>query len=108
MDFAWGFQIQAPRIIQESNKIVSKAKVELAGLEFLAHFIMMKLGDDVDAILGMNWMVEHKYVIRCVPRSVEMHHPSGRIAIIYAAQSQLVALQCLRAQPNVSKGVELT
>jgi len=67
----------------------------------------MKLGDDIDAILGMNWMVKHKCVIRCVPRSVEMHHPFGRTTILYAAQSQLVALQSLRAQPNVSKGVEL-
>ena len=107
MDFAWGFQIQAPRIIQESNKIVSKAKVELAGLEFLAHFIVMKLGDEIDAIFRMNWMVKHKCAIRCMPRSVEMHHPFGRTTILYAAQSQLVALQSLRAQPNVSKGVEL-
>ena len=68
---------------------------------------MMKLGDDIDAILGMNWMVRHKCVIRCMPRLVEMHHPFGRTAILYATQSQLVALQSLKAQPNVSKGVEL-
>jgi len=42
-----------------------------------------------------------------MPRSVEMHHPFGRTTILYAAQSQLVALQSLRAQPNVLEGVEL-
>ena len=43
----------------------------------------------------------------CVPRSIEIHHPSGRSVALYASQSQQVALNGLRTKSNVSKGVEL-
>ena len=74
--------------MHESNQIVSQARIEIAGLEFLANLIVLKLGNDVDVILGMKWMVKHQCVIRCVPRSVEIRHLSGKSVTLYASQSQ--------------------
>ena len=59
MEFGRGFRNCAPRIMHESNHIVSQAWIEIAGLEFLANLIVLKLGNDVDVILGMKWMVKH-------------------------------------------------
>ena len=87
MEFGRGFQINAPRIMHESNNIVSQAQMEIAGLEFLANLIVLKLGNDVDVILGMKWMVKNQCVIRCVPRSIEIQHPSGKSVTLYASQS---------------------
>ena len=44
-------------------KIVSQARIEIVGLEFLANLIVLKLGNDVDVILGMKWMVKYQCVI---------------------------------------------
>ena len=62
MEFGRGFWISAPRITHESNQIVSQARIEIGGLEFLANLIVLKLGSDVDVILGMKWMVKHQCV----------------------------------------------
>ena len=107
MEFGRAFWIIAPGITQESNQIVSQARIEIEGLVFLANLIVLKLGNDVDVILGMKWMVKHQCVIKCIPRSIEMHHPLGKLVTLYASQSQQVALNSLRTKPNVSKGVEL-
>ena len=85
MEFGRGFRISAPRIMHESNQIVSQVWIEIAGLEFLANLIVLKLGNDVDVILGMKWMVKHQCVIRCVPRCIEIHHPSGKLVTFYAS-----------------------
>ena len=41
MEFGRGFWIIAPRVIHESNHIVSQARIEIAGLEFLANLIVL-------------------------------------------------------------------
>ena len=41
MEFGRGFWISAPRVIHESNHIVSQARIEIAGLEFLANLIVL-------------------------------------------------------------------
>ena len=58
--------------MHESNHVVSQAQIKISGLEFLANLIILKLGNDVDVLLGMKWMVKHQCVIRCVPRSIEI------------------------------------
>ena len=52
------FQVVAPGIMHETKWVVSKAKLEVARLEFRVDLLMLKLGD-LDAILGMNWMYQH-------------------------------------------------
>ena len=101
------FGLVRPRILHESNQIVSLARIEIAGVEFIANLIVLKLGNDVNVILGMKWMVKHQCVIRCIPRSVEIHHSSGKLVTLYASQSQQVTLNSLRTKPNTSKCVEL-
>ena len=71
--------------MHESNQIISQAQIEIAGLEFIANLIVLKLGNDVDVILGMKWVVKHQCSFRCVPRSVEIHHPSGKLVTLHAS-----------------------
>ena len=107
MDFGKGYQIIAPRVTHESNQIVSTARIDIVGLEFLANLIVLKLGNDVDVILGMKWIIKHKCIIRCVARSLEIKHPSEKRVIFYASQNLQIALKNFRAKSNVSEGVEL-
>lgn len=83
MEFRKGYQIIAPRVTHESNQMVSIAQIDIAGLEFLANLIFLKLGNDVDVIFGTKWMVKHNCVIRCVPRSIEINHPSEKMVTLY-------------------------
>ena len=41
MEFGRAFWIIAPGITQESNQIVSQARIEIVGLEFLANLIVL-------------------------------------------------------------------
>jgi len=59
MEFGRGFHIIASRVTHVSNRVVSQAQIDIAGLEFLTNLIVLKLGNDVDVILGMKWMVKH-------------------------------------------------
>ena len=59
MELGRGFRIIAPGVAHESNQIVSQSRIEIAGLEFLANLIVLQLGNDVDVILGMKWMVKY-------------------------------------------------
>ena len=74
--------------MHESNQIVSSAQIDIVGLEVLANLIVLKLGNDVDVILGMKWIIKHKCIIRCVARSLEIKHPSEKTVIFNASQNQ--------------------
>ena len=41
MEFVKGFRIIAPGVTHQSNHIVSQARIEIAGLEFLANLIVL-------------------------------------------------------------------
>ena len=41
MELGRGFWIIAPRVAHESNQIASQARIEIAGLEFLANLIVL-------------------------------------------------------------------
>ena len=39
--------------------------------------------EDLDVVIGMNWMSRHDGVIRCNPRSIELKHPSEVRVILF-------------------------
>lgn len=85
------FQIIAHGITHESKWIVSQAKLEIAGMDFQANLLILKLGN-IDAILGMNWMSQHQSFIQYATKFVKMQHPSGRCVILYTSMNCHIAL----------------
>ena len=52
--------------------------ITIKGHPFLADLTLLP-SNGLDGILGMDWLTQHKGVISCSPRYVEITHPSGHI-----------------------------
>jgi hypothetical protein len=52
--------------------------ITIEGYPFLADLTLLP-SEGLDVILGMDWLTQHKGVISCSPRYVEITHPSGPI-----------------------------
>jgi hypothetical protein len=50
----------------------------MEGYTFLADLTLLP-SDGLDVILGMDWLTQHKGVISCSPRYVEITHPSAQV-----------------------------
>ena len=88
------FIIDAPRATLVSKEVVNLAQLEVSGLNFMVNFVVIDL-EELDVIIGMNWMTKHDGVIRCDPRSIELRHPSGvrvNLSLHEKLDSQLHAL----------------
>ena len=55
-----------------------KYDITIEGHPFLANLTLLP-SDGLDVILGMDWWIQHKGVISCSPRYVEITHPSGHV-----------------------------
>ena len=69
------FHIEAPGATLVTNEVVNLAHLDVMGLTFSINFLIIDL-EDLDVIIGMNWMSRHDGVIRCNPRSIKLKHPS--------------------------------
>jgi len=88
------FIIDAPGATLVSKEVVNLAQLEVSGLMFIVNFVVIDL-EELDVIIGMNWMTKHDGVIRCNPRSIEFRHNSGVRVDLYLHEklgSQLHAL----------------
>ena len=68
-------------------------RITIGGHPFLADLTMLAL-DGVDVILGMDWLTQHKGVISCSPRYVEITHPSGYIIWCEPNLERIVSMLC--------------
>jgi hypothetical protein len=64
-----GFVIHSPAGRIFTKKVAFHIPVTLAGREFLTNTIVIK-GQDIDAILGMNWLAQNKVVINTDQRTI--------------------------------------
>ena len=62
--------------------MVNLAHLDVMGLIFSINFLIIYL-EDLDVIIGMNWMSRHDGVIRCNPRYIELKHPSEIRVILF-------------------------
>ena len=63
----------------------------IEGFSFLANLTLLP-SNGLDVILGMDWLTQHKGVISCSPRYVEITHPSGHV---------------IRCEPNLEKMISM-
>jgi hypothetical protein len=67
--------------------------ITIEGYPFLADLTLLP-SEGLDLILGMDWLTQHKGVISCSPRYVEMTHPSGHIIRCKPNQGRTVSMLC--------------
>jgi hypothetical protein len=91
------FHIDAPGATLVTHEVVNLAQLEVVGLTFIVNFVVIDL-EDLDIIIGMNWMTKHDGVIRCNPRSIELKHPSGSRVVLSLCGKSGAQLYTLNAQ----------
>ena len=57
------FIIDAPGTILVSKEVVNIVQLEVSGLNFMVNFVVIDL-EELDVIIGMNWMTKDDGVIR--------------------------------------------
>ena len=70
--------------------IAPDVTIKMGNYKFLASPIV--LGDsDIDLILGMDWLSQHKAALDCAAREIKLMHPFEDV-IIYAAHDETIRL----------------
>jgi len=67
--------------------------ITIEGYPFLADLTLLP-SEGLDVILGMDWLTQHKGVISCSPRYVEITHPSGHIIRCKPNQGKTISMLC--------------
>jgi hypothetical protein len=75
-----GFIIHSPRGRIFTKEVAFHIPVTLAGREFPTNMIVLK-GQDIDVILGMNWLAQHKAIINTDLRTIKLSHGHEEIQL---------------------------
>jgi hypothetical protein len=75
-----GFVIHSPRGRIFTKEVAFRIQVTLAGWEFSTNMIVIK-GQDIDVILGMNWLAQHKAIINTDLRTIKLSHGHEEIQL---------------------------
>jgi hypothetical protein len=112
-----GFIIHSPGGRIFTTEVAFHIPVTLAGREFPTNMIVLK-GQDIDVILGMNWLAQHKAIINTDLRTIKLSYgheeiqlsipiavpakPSGRVyeAIVQEIQDIPVVCEFLDVFPE--------
>jgi energy-coupling factor transporter ATP-binding protein EcfA2 len=75
-----GFVIQSPGGQIFTKEVVFHVPVTLAGHEFLTNMIVIKV-QNVDVILGMNWLAQNKAIISADQRTIQLSHGQDEVKL---------------------------
>jgi hypothetical protein len=75
-----GFIIHSPGGRIFTKEVVFHISVTLADPEFPTNMIVLK-GQDIDVILGMNWLAQHKAIINTDLRTIKLSHGQEEIQL---------------------------
>jgi hypothetical protein len=75
-----GFVIHSPGGRIFTKEVAFHIPVTLAGREFPTNMIVIK-GQDIDVILGMNWLAQHKAIINTDLRTIKLSHGHEEIQL---------------------------
>jgi hypothetical protein len=75
-----GFKIQSPRGQIFTREVAYQVPVTLAGRDFPTNMIVLK-GQDIDVILGMNWLAKHKATLNTDQRTIRLSHNQEEILL---------------------------
>ena len=74
----------------------------IEGHPFLADLTLLPF-DGLDVILGMDWLTQHKEVISCSPRYVEIIHLSGHVIRCVPNIDRTVSMLCALEAKSVEE-----
>jgi hypothetical protein len=75
-----GFKIQSPGGQIFTREVAFQVPVTLAGWDFPTNMIVLK-GQDIDVILGMNWLARHKATLNTDQRTIRLSHNQEEILL---------------------------
>jgi hypothetical protein len=75
-----GFKIHSPGGQIFSKEVAFQVPVTLAGWDFPTNMIVLK-GQDIDVILGMNWLAQHKAVLNTDLRTIRLSYGQEEILL---------------------------
>ena len=76
--------------------------ITIEGHLFLADLTLLP-SDGVDVILGMDWLTQHKGIISCSPRYLEITHPSGHVTRCEPNLDRIVSMLCALEAKSVEE-----
>jgi hypothetical protein len=75
-----GFKIHSPGGQIFTREVAYQVPVTLAGRDFPTNMIVLK-GQDIDVILGMNWLAKHKATLNTDQRIIRLSHNQEEILL---------------------------
>src|SRR5688572_22693398 len=75
-----GFKIHSPGGQIFTREVAYQVPVSLAGRDFPTNMIVLK-GQDIDVILGMNWLAKHKATLNTDQRTIRLSHNQEEILL---------------------------
>jgi hypothetical protein len=75
-----GFKIHSPRGQIFTKEVAYQVPVTLAGRDFPTKMIVLK-GQDIDVILGMNWLAQHKAILNTDLRTIRLSYDQEEILL---------------------------
>jgi hypothetical protein len=75
-----GFKIQSPGGQIFTREVAYQVPVTLAGRDCPTNMIVLK-GQDIDVILGMNWLARHKVTLNTDQRTIRLSHSQEEILL---------------------------
>jgi hypothetical protein len=75
-----GFKIHSPGGQIFTKEVAFQVPVTLAGRDFPTNMIVLK-GQDIDVILGMNWLAQHKAILNIDRRTIRLSHNQEEVLL---------------------------
>jgi hypothetical protein len=75
-----GFKIHSPGGQIFTKEVAFQVLVTLAGRDFPTNMIVLK-GQDIDVILGMNWLAQHKAILNTDQRTIKLSYGQEEILL---------------------------
>jgi hypothetical protein len=75
-----GFKIHSPGGQMFTREVAYQVPITLAGRDFPTNMIVLK-GQDIDVILGMNWLAQHKATLNTDQRTIRLSHNQEEILL---------------------------
>jgi hypothetical protein len=75
-----GFKIHSPRGQIFTKEVTFQVPVTLAGQDFPTNMIVLK-GQDIDVILGMNWLAQHKAILNTELRTIKLNYGQEEVLL---------------------------
>ena len=81
------YHIESPGGEIISRNFVDRVPILIEGAIFQANLLVLdQMG--LDVILGMNWLGKHDGIIKCMPRTINLLHPSGNRVLLSLAEME--------------------